>query len=238
MSGRMKAKGSLLELLLNSFDGLTGGSVIGLNGEGLFKFFQSLFQHPFGQIDASQIAVGVVVCLIPSRLNRLLEPRNRLVELPEVDEIGPNVVVGIAEVRIDGDRLLAFLNRFVVTAQETEGPTQKRVGLRSRTAMNRFPVQNHGPLQVSLHLAVVGFLEELQGSFHLGADVRLFPRGLSTYPLLAWLTNPALKLHHGLAADQALLLFLIFFLVHLSLMSDCGHASLGSYLEDALLTLY
>ncbi len=41
-------------------------------------------------------------------LHGLLQPRDRLVRPPEIDEIDADVVVGIAVIRVQPDRLLAL----------------------------------------------------------------------------------------------------------------------------------
>src|SRR5207249_10925270 len=55
--------------------------------------------------------VGELRRFVARRVHRLLQPRNRVVLPPQLDEIAPDVVVGIPERGIHRDRALAFGDR-------------------------------------------------------------------------------------------------------------------------------
>src|SRR5712692_9173636 len=56
-----------------------------------------------------------------SRLG-LLQPLDRLVELPLLDEVGPDVVVRVAEGLVDSDRLLTLVDCLVQATLKAVGP--------------------------------------------------------------------------------------------------------------------
>ena len=51
--------------------------------------------------------------LIASCLQGFLKPGHRFVEFTFLDQIGPDIIIGVAEVRVLRDRLVTFLNRLV-----------------------------------------------------------------------------------------------------------------------------
>ncbi len=103
--------------------------------------------------------MGVEVATVPRGGRRLLEPRDRVIETAEFDQVRPDVVVRIPEPGVDGDRALAFLDRVVVSAHEAERPTVKRVRLAGRRESNRALVRVRGPFELPRALEDVGGLE-------------------------------------------------------------------------------
>ena len=74
----------------------------------------------------------VVLGLVALRRERTLEPWDGVVESTELEEVGTDVVVRVAELRIDRDRALALGDRFFVTLLEAERPAEEGVRLRGR----------------------------------------------------------------------------------------------------------
>src|SRR5262249_12864352 len=77
----------------------------------------------------------------------------------QLDQVGADVVVGVAEVGIDGDRHLALVYRLCVAAKEAQCPAQKRVGLRGRANGDRRSIVRHRLVEASAHLRLVPELE-------------------------------------------------------------------------------
>src|ERR1041385_7254391 len=77
-------------------------------------------------INARQVHVRELRRLVARRVHRLLEPRNRVVLPPQLDEIAPDVVIGIPERGIHRDRALAFGDRLVIASLERVHPAEKR----------------------------------------------------------------------------------------------------------------
>ena len=61
--------------------------------------------------------------LVPARPGGSFQPRDRLVDLALFDKVGSNVVVRIAEVRVDFDGAVTLRDGRVVVTHETVGPT-------------------------------------------------------------------------------------------------------------------
>src|SRR5712692_11513943 len=59
--------------------------------------------HPLLRVDAPQVHVGEVPRIIARSRLGFLQPLNRLVELSPFDEVGPDVVVRVAEGRVDSN---------------------------------------------------------------------------------------------------------------------------------------
>src|SRR3990170_597427 len=162
-----------MELLVNRLYGLTGEGISGIDSQGLLEFLQRLFQHPLRQVDASEIAMGKMVGLVPFGPNGSFEPRNGLFLPAQIDEVGSDVVVWVAEIGIDRDRFLAFLYGGFVASLEAVGPAQKRMSLRCGAAFNGGPVESDRLVQLPLHLAAVGLLEKLNRLFQAGLWVHV-----------------------------------------------------------------
>src|SRR5437588_12869504 len=88
-----------------------------------------------------------------------VEPRNRVVLPPQLDEIAPDVVVGIPERGIHRDRALAFGDRLVIASLERVHPAEKRVRLRRWQLRERSLIQVHRARQIARQLALVRALE-------------------------------------------------------------------------------
>src|ERR1700675_2767632 len=93
--------------------------------------------HPLLRVDAPQVHVREVPWLIARSRLGLLQPLDRLVELPLLDEVGPDVVVRVAEGPVDGDRLLTLIDCLVQTTLKAVGPAAERVCLGGEAAKLR-----------------------------------------------------------------------------------------------------
>src|SRR5437867_12306582 len=91
--------------------------------------------------------MGVEVATVSGRRDGLLEPRNRVVQAVQLDQVCADVVVRVSERWIDRDRLLALLDRVVVAAHEAERPCVERVGLSGRREPNRALVRIGGAFE-------------------------------------------------------------------------------------------
>src|SRR5437667_10104627 len=107
-----------VDLLANRFHRRLGERILGLDLEGALELLERLGEHALRPVDLPEVAVRVVTRLVAGRLDGRLEPWDRLVEATELDQVRADVVVGIAELRIDGDRLLAPRDRGVQVALE------------------------------------------------------------------------------------------------------------------------
>src|SRR5262249_62191151 len=113
----------------------------------------------FGAVDAPEVAVRIMAWFVSPGGDGALEPRNRLLQLAELDEIGTDIVVRVAELRIDGNRLLALGDGVVVAVQEAVGPSQEGMRLGGRMIGERALVEAHGFVEVAAHLFLIGLLE-------------------------------------------------------------------------------
>src|SRR5207244_465612 len=132
-----------------------------LDRERALELARRLREQPLRPVDLPQVAVRVVAWLVARRLDRRLEPGNRLVETPELDQVRADVVVRIPEVGIDRDRLLALRDRVLKPPLEAVGPAEEGVRLGGGVERDRLLVALDGGVQLALHLQAVGLLEEL-----------------------------------------------------------------------------
>src|SRR5437867_2093383 len=93
------------------------------------------------RVDAPQVHVGEVPWLIARSRLGLLQPLDRLVELPLRDEVGPDVVVRVAEGRVDIDRSLTLVDCLVQTTLNAVGPAAERVCLGGGVKSQRLRVK-------------------------------------------------------------------------------------------------
>ena len=120
--------------------------------------------HFFAQIRAAEIVVRKMARLIASRFSRAFEPGNRVVKTPQLDEIGSDVVVGIAEFRINFDRPFALRDGVFDAALKMIGPAKKRVRFRRRVQLERRLIEFDGPIVVAFHLGLIRVLKDFPGS--------------------------------------------------------------------------
>ena len=84
-----------------------------MNLEGSLKFFACLGKEFQCGVGAAQIVMGEMIVVVALGRSSLREPGNSLLVLPLFDEISSDVVIGISEIRIDLNGLLAFGDRVV-----------------------------------------------------------------------------------------------------------------------------
>src|SRR6185437_8545394 len=138
------------------------GGLAWLKFERTLELANRLLQHPLGRVQASQVHVWKMTRLIARRLLGLLQPRHRRVELALGDQVGADVVIGIAEAGIDLDRFLALADRVVYAAEKIIGPTAKGISLSSRTDLDRFRVQLDRALEVAVHVMLHAFVPQFE----------------------------------------------------------------------------
>ena len=94
--------------------------------------------HPLFCVDAPQVYIGEVARLIARSRFGFLQPLNRLVYFSTFGEVGPDVVVRVAEGRVDSDRLFTLLDCLADAALKAVGPTAERVCLGGEAEPERF----------------------------------------------------------------------------------------------------
>src|SRR5439155_17891212 len=121
--------------------------------------------------------------LVARRALGLLEPRHRIVELALLHQVHADVVVGVAKVGVDLDRLQALRRRIFEPALERVGPTEERVGLSRRTHGQRAAVERDGLVEVARHLATVRLPPQLDCVLEIFrvAHRTVFPRSPASY---------------------------------------------------------
>src|SRR5262245_55264784 len=105
--------------------------------------------------------MGESRALVASGLQGFLTPHNRFIQFTLLDQIGPDVIIGVPEVWVLRDGLVTLLDRMIEPPHEAVGPSEEGVGLGGGMSLNRFFVERHGFFQLTLHLAFVGLLKEL-----------------------------------------------------------------------------
>src|SRR6266849_9521966 len=100
-----------------------------LDGEGLLELTDRLLHLVLPRVDGREIDVGEVARLVARRTLGPLEPGDGLLLAAEGEEIGADVVVGVAEAGIHRDGALALLDSVLVLSLMRHGPSEKGVGL-------------------------------------------------------------------------------------------------------------
>ena len=96
---------------------------------------------------------------VSTRFDRLLQPGNRLIELSQFNQVGANVVVRIAKIRVKLNRPFALCNRVEQAPLEMVGPAKKRMRFRGRVQIERRLIQFHGVIVVAFHLCLISVLQ-------------------------------------------------------------------------------
>ena len=115
-------------------------------------------------VDPPQVHEGKLPRFVAFGLFGLFKPRDRLVQFVLMHQVDSDVVVWIAELRIDLDRAEALLGGLRQAALETHGPPQEGMGLRRRIHLDRVLVELDRSIQLSLYLVAVGLLPEVRCS--------------------------------------------------------------------------
>src|SRR6266849_6560834 len=87
---------------------LAGQRIPRLDVQRFLEAAHRLAVHFSAEIGAAQIVVRKMARFVAPRFHGAFEPRDRFIEAAKLDEIGADVVVRIAEFRIELDRALAF----------------------------------------------------------------------------------------------------------------------------------
>src|SRR3989454_12637861 len=106
-----------------------------------FELFERFPPAPLPEVNPSQVHEGELPRFVAFGLLGLFEPRDRLVQLVLLHQVDPDVVVRIAELRIDLDRAQAFLGGLLQAALEAHGPTQESMCLGRRIHLDGVPVE-------------------------------------------------------------------------------------------------
>src|SRR5215471_631036 len=135
----------------------------------LLELAHCLLDLPQLHVDPSQVDVRKVPGLVAWGILGFLEPRNRFLDFAEVNEIRADVVVGVAKVWIDLDRLLALVDGVIVAAEKGISPSQKGMCLGGRTLRYRILVQLERGQIVTTHLLLIGGSQQMLGSLQASA---------------------------------------------------------------------
>src|SRR5438876_566344 len=106
-------------------------------------------------MDPPEVHVGELPRLVARGALRLLEPRDRLLELALLHQVATDIVVRVAEVGIDLDRLETLARRLLEAPLEAQGPPEERVRLCRRVHVDGPLVELDGALEVTLHLVAI-----------------------------------------------------------------------------------
>src|SRR5712691_5915734 len=102
-----------------------------------------------------EVHVGELPRLVARGALRLLEPRDRLLEFALLHQVATDIVVGVAEVGVDFDRLETLACRLLEAPLEAQGPPEERVRLCRRVHVDGPLVELDGALEVPLHLVAI-----------------------------------------------------------------------------------
>jgi len=107
------------------FQRLPSKGIPWLNLQSFLEAANRLRIHLFAKICAAQIVVRKMARFVAPGINRLLQPRNGLIETALLDHVSADIIVWIAEVRIDFDGALAFQDGVFQPALEMICPAKK-----------------------------------------------------------------------------------------------------------------
>ncbi len=93
----------------------------------------------------------------------MFQPRDGFVVAGEINQVRADIVIRIAEIRIDFDGPLAFLDGLFDFSLEVICPAEKRISLGRRMQRERSEVEFDGAVIIALHLRLECFLEALLG---------------------------------------------------------------------------
>src|SRR5262245_15669309 len=140
---------------------LTGDRVARLDGDGALKLADGLAHLVLAHVDAREVEEREMARLIARRGFGALQPLDGFLRTAQLDEVCANVVVGIAEGGIDGDRALALDDGLLVLALVGERPAAERVRLRGGVNSERAIIALDGFVETPRHLRFVAALEVL-----------------------------------------------------------------------------
>src|SRR5229473_5268209 len=115
--------------------------------------------HLFSKVRAAQVVVRKVTRLVAAPSRGLFQPGNRFLEPAQLDQIRADVVVRVAELRIEPDGELAFRNGFFNAPLEMIGPAQEGMSLGRGMQLQRRLIQLDGAVVVAFHLCLISVLQ-------------------------------------------------------------------------------
>src|SRR5262249_48075121 len=102
-------------------------SVVGLDDQRLFELGHRLLQHSLRGVDTAEVAMRIMPGLVAHRYESALQPWNRLIQSAEMNEVGADVVVRVAELGVRRDGPLALRDGVIEAPVETVRPPEKRM---------------------------------------------------------------------------------------------------------------
>src|SRR5688572_5562971 len=113
----------------------------------------------------AQVQVREMPRLIALRPLGTFQPGNRFVQQPELHHVNANVVVGVAELRINSNGLAAVFYRLLQHAQERNRPSSVGVPFSRWTRKQALIETVHSRLNASLQQLLHAFLPEFASPF-------------------------------------------------------------------------
>src|SRR5262245_11162000 len=107
----------------------------------LIELAGGVVEPALSEIETRQVHVREMPRLVTRGRLRLLEPADRFLETPQPHQVGADVVVGIAECRVDLDRPMAFGDRVIESAEIAVRPPEECVPLGGRQLGDRLLVE-------------------------------------------------------------------------------------------------
>src|SRR5437867_13290963 len=95
-------------------------------------------------MDPPEVHVGELPRLVARGALRLLEPRDRLLELALLHQVATDIVVRVAEVGIDLDLLETLVRRLLEAPLEAQGPPEEHVSYIRRVPVDGLHVILYG----------------------------------------------------------------------------------------------
>src|SRR5580698_3342128 len=112
---------------------------------------------------AAEIEIGIWPGVIAWRDHGFLKPGDGLVPFFLFDQVSPDIVVRVAELRVNFDCFQTLSDGAVVIAEKRIRPAAESVSLSRRKRRNGTSVEINGLLILALHLKLVGLVEVFSG---------------------------------------------------------------------------
>src|SRR6266542_1358991 len=119
----------------------TGRLVLGLEVDGRTELAHGGGDVVLHDVDLTQVDVRIVSRLVAYGLLGALAPRDRFFDPSELDQIRADIVIGVAEVGIDGDGAPALRDGLVQTILHAVRPAEEGMGLGRRRDADRLLVE-------------------------------------------------------------------------------------------------
>src|SRR5262249_2103432 len=105
----------------------------------------------------------IEITLIPPDVFAPLQPGHSASVVALLDQVSADIVIRVAEVRVNLDRPMAFVNRLVDHSHKIIGPSEEGVGFGSGKCFNRSFIERHRLIEIAAFLSLVSLLEMPQG---------------------------------------------------------------------------